>query len=350
MANSGFKRLVAEEREGGRRVEVDATVGASRVDKALDEFYDLMAHVKGKEGISGDRASSEACLDEVLGARDAEAARRDFLLNRFTMEVVRELGIDTVLAPGVHAEESPRYGRDFSFAVSLTPRPPLALSDTGPVRVERPSISVEERDIDVQVDYAARRFAELGGVDCADASVVDDAWVARMLPRFGDREGFRAHIRAELEQQKERVEQQELVCRVRSALEERLVGAIPDEMYQEAKESLMALALGKIESQGMTLEAYCDEHGTSKEAFNLQVFMQAAETLRQNLALDVLARDRGIVETDEEVARAKADLPPAIAAMPDGEFERRGYKASLCEGIRRKKALSWLMDTAIVEA
>ena len=179
--------------------------------------------------------------------------------------------------------------------------------------------------------------------------VVDDEWVERVLPQFGNLEGFRARIRADLEQQKEKVEQQELVFRVRSALEKRLVGTIPDEMYQEAKESLMASTLSSIDAKGMTLEEYCDEHGTTKDAFNMNVFMQAAETLRQNLALDALARKRGIAETCDEIAEAKAALPQTLATLPDEEFERRGYRASLGESIRRKKALSWLMETMIVE-
>lgn len=434
MVQAGFLKLAAEEKDGGQRIEVEIEVGADRVDELLDEFYRLMARVRGIDAASGDCSSLSLALADALGEEEVRAASKDFLLNRLTMEAVRELGIDTVLAPGVHAKEVPAFGRAFSFVANLTPRPELSLLDAGPVRVQRPVVAVEESDVDAQVAFSAQQCAEFQSADHADVRVgdfalmdvdmlkngapckslsglrrrvevsegcvpqgfidgvcgmtpgeersfsfdaddgavgekpdsyrasvrlyevqkrvvpvVDDEWVERVLPQFGNLEGFRARIRADLEQQKEKVEQQELVFRVRSALEKRLVGTIPDEMYQEAKESLMASTLSSIDAKGMTLEEYCDEHGTTKDAFNMNVFMQAAETLRQNLALDALARKRGIAETCDEIAEAKAALPQTLATLSDEEFERRGYRASLGESIRRKKALSWLMETMIVE-
>lgn len=434
MVQAGFTKLAAEEKDGGQRIEVAIEVEASRVDELLDEFYRLMARVRGIDAMAKDRTSLASGLEEALGAEEVQAASRDFLLNRLTTEAVRELGIDTVLAPGVHADEPPAFGRPFSFAANLTPRPELSLLDAGPVRIQRPVVAVEESDIDAQIAYSAQQCAEFqradhedvrkgdfalmdvdmlkndepckslsglrrrveiseglvprgfvdnvcgmavgeerafafdvadgsadGGRDRYEASVrlyevqqrvvpvVDDEWVERVLPQFGDLGGFRSHIRADLEQQRGKVERQELVLRVRSALEKRLVGTIPDEMYQEAKDSLMASTLDSIDAKGMTLEEYCDEHGTTKDAFAMHVFMQAAETLRQNLALDALARERGIEETDDEIAAAKAELPQALAKLSDEEFERRGFRASLGESIRRKKALSWLMETMIVE-
>lgn len=434
MVQAGFTKLVAEEKDGGQRIEVAIEVDAARVDVLLDEFYRLMARVKGVDAETSDRSSLVSSLEEALGVHEVQAASRDYLLNRLTTEAVRELGVDTVLAPGVHADDPPSFGRPFSFAANLTPRPELSLLDAGPVRVQRLAVAVEEHDIDAQIAFSAQQCAEFqradhedvrkgdfalmdvdmlkngepckslsglrrrvevseglvpsgfvdnvcgmaageerafafdvdggnadGGPDRYEASVrlyevqqrvvpvIDDEWVERVLPQFGDLEGFRAHIRADLERQREKVEQQELVLRARSALEKRLVGTIPDEMYQEAKDSLMASTLDSIGAKGMTLEEYCDEHGTTRDAFTMHVFMQAAETLRQNLALDALARERGIVETDGEIAQAKAALPQALAKLSDEEFERRGYRASLGESIRRKKALSWLLETMTVE-
>lgn len=428
----GFKRLVAEKRDEGQRIELEVVVDAARVDAALYEFNALMAQVRGIEAAEEEHPSLETRLKGELGAEEFEAASRDFLLNRFTMEAVRELGIDTVLTPGVHAENPPRHGEDFSFAASVTPRPLLSLTDVGPVRVSRPVITVEEADIDAHIAYAAQQCAEYRQADHADLREsdfalmdvellkngelcknlsglrcrlevagglvpegfiegvrgmvageerafsfvvsnvgvqdehyevtvklhevqervvpdIDDRWVARMLPAFGDVAGFRAQVREDLEQQKKRVEKQEFVYQVRSAVAQRLVGVIPDEMYQEAKDSLMEVTLARISEQGGTLEGYCEEHGTTKEAFTVQVFVQAAETLRQNLALDVLARERGITETKEELAHAKKALSPAVARLSEKEFEQRGFKAALSEGIRRQKALSWLMETAIRE-
>ena len=179
--------------------------------------------------------------------------------------------------------------------------------------------------------------------------VIDDAWVRRNLPQFGTVEGFRQFVRADLEAQKERVERQQLVSRARSALEKRLRGSIPDEMYQHAKESLLAQTCAQLEAQGMTLEEYCEEHGITQDAFNLNTFMQASEYLRQNLALDVLARELGLEETEEDVAAAKSQLSGELAHLSDEEFRERGFRRSLGEHIRREKALKWLMDTMAMD-
>ncbi len=178
---------------------------------------------------------------------------------------------------------------------------------------------------------------------------IDDAWVAENLPQFGTVAGFRDYIRQDLESQKALVEQQDFVYRVRSALEKRLEGFIPDEMYQQAKDSLMASTMQKLENEGSDLDKYLEEHDMSKDAFTMNVFLQSSEFLRQNLALDALAEARAIEVTDADIAEAKAGLPGAMAQLSDEDFEKRGFKASLSERIRRDKALQWLLETVIVD-
>ena len=97
------------------------------------------------------------------------------------------------------------------------------------------------------------------------------------------------------------------------------------------------------------LEEYCEDHGITQDAFNLNTFMQASEYLRQNLALDVLARELGLEETEKDVAAAKRQLSGDLAHLSDEEFRERGFRRSLGEHIRREKALKWLMDTMAID-
>lgn len=182
-----------------------------------------------------------------------------------------------------------------------------------------------------------------------EVPVIDDAWVAENLPQFGSLAGFCDYIRADLEEQAARVERQDLVYQVRSALAERLQGSIPDEMYQDAKDSLTASTMRKLDAEGTTLDKYLQEHDMTPDAFNMNVFMQASELLRQNLALEALARARGMEVTAEDIAQAKASLPSAARGLTDGELEARGLLGPLTECILREKALAWLLDTAVVE-
>ena len=432
MGGIDFIRLDSAVKDGGQRIELDVVVGGADVASCMDEFYACMARVKRVGGACPE--AQRQALEELVDARDLAEACRDFVLNRFTTAAVQQLDLDTVLAPGVHADDVPRKGEDFSFSVSVTPRPALSLSSIEPVHVQRREVRVEEADIQEQLAYTAEQFAALAPADhdalregdwalmdvdmtrngkrvkdlsgvrrsvelgCglvpegflqgvlgmragemrkvefsvepasgdapaerykADVTLhqvqkrvvpaLDDAWVAENLPQFETLEGFRRAIAQDLEGQKARVEQQDRVYRVRAALEARLQGTVPDEMYQQAKESLVAQTMRALEAQGKTLDAYLEEHDMTQDAFNMNTFLQASEYLRQNLALDVLARERGLQETEEEVACAKSQLANGLAQLSEEEFARRGFRKALGEQIRREKALAWAMETAVVE-
>lgn len=436
MEGNVFTKLASQERDGGQRLEVDVEVSAACVDGAIDEFAGAVvrAHALDAEASNSDWDAVEL----ALGAEEASEACRDFVLNRFSVEALRQLGVEAALAPGVHAEALVQRGENFAFSLSVVPRPQLSLTSCDPVEVERPSVCVEECDVDEQIAFTAEQYATYRRVDrttvregdfvLADASmlrngrlehalsgigrrieiahglvpdalleavvgrqvgetvnaafrlpreangceeevpadddyeaelvireiqgrcvpVIDDAWVAQMLPEFATLEGFRAVIRRDLEKQRAEVERRELVYRVRAAIAQRLVGTVPDEMYHDAKESLMAATTSTIEGGGSTLDDYCGDHGITADAFNVNVFMQASDYLRQNLALDLLAEARGIEETEDEVQRIKQGLPRGMGALPDEEFRKRGLRKALGQQVRREKALQWLLDTAVV--
>lgn len=449
MDGIDFIKLDSAEEDKGQRIELDVVVGAADVAACMGDFYSLMARVK-RVSLPNTACGEEQAraLEELVGAQVLAEACRDFVLNRFTTAAVRQLDLDTVLAPGVHADDFPTRGKDFAFTVSVTPRPRLSLSSIEPVCVKRRVICVEEADIQEQLAYTAEQFASLVPADhddvqegdwvhmdvdmtksgkrlkdlsgvrrsiqlekglvpagflagvlgmrpgdmrkvefsvpaaeapaaetSADAAAfasvaaadhykadvtlhqvqkrivpeIDDEWVAGNLPQFETLEGFRQSIRRDLEEQKARVEQQDLVYRVRAALAERLQGALPDEMYQQAKESLITQTMRTLEAQGKTLEEYLEEHEMTQDAFNTNVFLQASDYLRQNLALDALAQELGLQESEEEVKRAKSQLANGLAQLSDEEFAKRGFRKSLGEHIRREKALAWAMETMIEE-
>lgn len=437
MSEFSFISIESEEKDGGQRTEASVVASACDVDSLIDEFSLIMAQAKGID--TSDPLEAEAKLLELLSEGDLNDARCDYLLNRLTTAVVKDLEFDTVLAPGVHAEVIPERGKGFSFEINLIPRPQVTLSSTDPVTVTFAPVEVEEADIEAQIAYTADQFTGCFPIDrselqvgdyalidiemtkngklekeysglrrlievqrgllpdafiegltgmktgeirkveftlpcamegedetacavdsyCADVMLrelqekivptIDDEWVAENLPQFGNLQGFRDYIRSDFESQGARVSQQDIVYRARAVLEKRLEGTIPDEMYQEAKDSLMRTVMKRIDDQGMTLEEYLDEHEMTSDVFNMNIFMQAAELLRQNLALDVLARERGFTETDEEVNQARERLGGTMARLTDDEFEKRGLRKTLGEQIRREKAMSWLMDTMVVD-
>ena len=430
-----FETLKPEDKDDGERVEVEIGVAAEDVDRLMDEFYLLMAKVRGIQ--TDDPQEAQEKLEEQIQRIDLNPAMRDYLLNRFTKEAVKQLDIETALPPGVHAETIPVRGEGYAYSINLVRPPKMSLSSYEPVHIAKREIIVTDQDIDEQLEVAARQTLtyELGdhpdvregdfalmdvemtvngqklnrlsgsririevakgqvpdgfieGVigmvpgdtrtfkfdvklplakegddpfDHYEAQVtmwevqkqvfprVDNAWVKTNVPQFGDLAGFRAYIRQEIEIQKKKVDRQTFVNDVREALEKRLVGKIPDIMYEEAKDSFMRVMLEKLDEQEMSLEDYCEQHDIDKATFNMNTFMQASSYLRQNLALDELAKEKGFEATDDEIRKARQEINPAMARMSDQEFEDRGYRKSLAESLRRKKALAWLMETVVID-
>ena len=117
MGDIDFIRLDSSVKDGGQRIELDVVAGAADVASCMDEFYACMARVRRVEETQPE--ARLRALEGLVGAQDLAETCRDFVLNRFTAAAVRRLGLDTVLAPGVHADDVPRKGEDFSFAVSV---------------------------------------------------------------------------------------------------------------------------------------------------------------------------------------------------------------------------------------
>jgi FKBP-type peptidyl-prolyl cis-trans isomerase (trigger factor) len=135
---------------------------------------------------------------------------------------------------------------------------------------------------------------------------------------------------------------------VRTALERRLVGRIPDEMYGEARDSLMRSITDQLAQRGLSLEEYCEKYDVAPDIFNMNVFMQASEYLRQNLALDTLAELKGIHANAKEWEELKENLPQNLVKMTDEELLRCGVKTSAEELLKRRKALAWLLETVVI--
>ena len=192
-----------------------------------------------------------------------------------------------------------------------------------------------------------RAEAAIHRIQRKETPVLDDAFIAEHLPEYGDLAGLRASIVADLEKYLQDVKEQRLVFDARNALAARLQGTIPDDLYEDAKESLYRNTVEHIEQEHGSLDAYLQEHGIEKDAFNMNIFMQASEILKQNLALDCLADGLELGVSDAEIADARREMGGALASLSDDEFETRGYKKKLASHLKRKKAADWLMDTLI---
>ena len=104
-----FVKLESATKDDGQRIEIAVVAPADAVSSAIAEFYELMAKVRHIE--ITDREELKAQLVALVGEGPFLDALRDFVLNRMTAAAMRQVNVDTVLAPGVQ-DVYKRQGRE----------------------------------------------------------------------------------------------------------------------------------------------------------------------------------------------------------------------------------------------
>ena len=134
------------------------------------------------------------------------------------------------------------------------------------------------------------------------------------------------------------------------ALQERLVGEVPESMVEEAQANLLQTFFGQLQSMGMTFDIYLAQQGITAEQFKEDVKRQASDVARQNLALDAYARHAGFTVSDEELfeefkmAAGTSDPRKLLE-----EWKAEGRLPMVREGILRRKAVIDIVEAAEVE-
>jgi trigger factor len=109
-----------------------------------------------------------------------------------------------------------------------------------------------------------------------------------------------------------------------------------------------------IERQGYSLEKYLESTGLTSDQLRADLEREAAARVRDELALDALAREVGLTVTDEEID-AEINLMAISQETSEIVFRQRlkanGAGPMVAEGLVTRKAVRWLMDNVeIVEA
>ena len=109
------------------------------------------------------------------------------------------------------------------------------------------------------------------------------------------------------------------------------------------------LAQQQLQRQGATLDAYLAAQQITADQFKEDVKAQAADTVKQNLALDAYARHNNIVVTDEEVVDEFKNSGAKDTDKLYAEWKKQGRLSFVREGILRGKALEALLKEAEIE-
>ena len=167
------------------------------------------------------------------------------------------------------------------------------------------------------------------------------------LMGFDDVDALRVAIGEEITLDKRQRLPQLKEDRVVEAVADRLwLDEVSPEYVEQVYNELVNDFLGRLQSQGTTLDAFLRSRYITMDQFIADARQQAGERARQSLALDAFARHLGITVTEDELKEEfeKAGRPVSTIEL----FRQDGQLPGIRDAIKRNKALNWLVENAEV--
>jgi trigger factor len=178
---------------------------------------------------------------------------------------------------------------------------------------------------------------------------VDDEFASN-VGGFETAEELRGDIRSKLDENKAVGHARMIEREARAALAERLVGEFPDVMVEARTESLTEDFFGSLKERGIGMAEYIEATGVAIEQVQEDISREARLQVREELALEALARSLGMDITEDDITEElsrnldEGETPQQLRE----QLRLNGALPLLREQIARRKALRWLMDNVKV--
>lgn len=219
--------------------------------------------------------------------------------------------------------------------------------------VEDEKDEAEETEEDSDADDAE----ETEATDEFTVTVIVESIRKRIVPelddhfakeKFGmdDMDAMRESIREEIAGQKKAAIPNIKEQVATRKLAERYDGDVPAEFIEVVRKDLLTDFMRQLEAQGMTVDSYLARQSLSVEQLLSDIELQARDSAVERLALDALARERGIEVTEEDLAAEFEQSGAEDPAELQAQFTEQGRIPSLRAFLRRAKAVDWLLETA----
>ena len=160
-------------------------------------------------------------------------------------------------------------------------------------------------------------------------------------------------MKAQLKEQLQAYAEQYAQNKVRDALLKELVKQVEDVTFdeQEVKNEIDIAVEGfarQLEQRGMTLEAYLQACGRSREEMDAELRPQAEDTIKARMALNEVARIEGLTVTDEELLAAYEEVANmyGVTAQQVRDAYGEDNDAKLRKDVILKKAIAILEANA----
>lgn len=216
-----------------------------------------------------------------------------------------------------------------------------------------------EFTIDVPDDAPVLLSGVQGKTDKLNFKVTVNAVKKEVLPELNDQwakdtlgfdtlEAVREQVRNSIDAQKAAMLPRMKEGRILEALAARATAEAPEGMVEEAESNLLQDFFRQLQAQGMSFDMYLNQAGITPDQFKADVKQQAADVAKQDLALDAWAKHEGIEATDEDVVAEFAASGVEDPAKTVEEWRAAGNLHFVRQGILRTKAVTRLMDEAVV--
>lgn len=174
-----------------------------------------------------------------------------------------------------------------------------------------------------------------------------DEWAKEKLG-FEGVEDMRTRIAESIKAQKEDIvpRMKELSCL--RELAERLEGEAPAALCEQTETQLLQDFFQQLQRQGLTFDAYLADQGVTADQFKEDVKQQAADNVKQDLALDAWARHYDLRVTDGDLADEFKNSGAKDPKKLEREWREAGRLHLLREGILRANAIKDVMEKAVV--
>ena len=181
---------------------------------------------------------------------------------------------------------------------------------------------------------------------------VDDEFAGN-VGGFDTAQDLRDDICGKLDENKEVGHTRMVEREARAALAGRLAGDVPDVMIANRTDELAHDFFESLEEKGYSLDKYLETTGVSSDDLKADLAREAEARVRDELALEALAREVGLEVTPEEIEAEIALIAAAQetdAAKLAKKLKANGAMPMVTEGLLHRKAVRWLMDNVeIVE-
>ena len=176
---------------------------------------------------------------------------------------------------------------------------------------------------------------------------VTDEWVKETLG-FENVEELRTRLAESLTAQKKSMLPglKERACL--NKLIERMDVEVPAARAEAAEANLLQELFQQLQASGMSFDAYLQQMGMKAESFKDDIKLQAADNVKQDLALDAWGRHFDMQVSDADVTMEFVKSGVEDPAALEEEWRNNGQLHMVREGVLRTKAVMDLMDKAVV--